>query len=346
MKRKSIKLGRLLGVLFILALIVLYVIIYVVPKMQGMLEETTVLKYGTLPVTDHTEALIIRDETLFLSDNEGTLDYKISEGEKVRKGTKIVELDPGRVVKRETDADGNTIEPVSEFEKVIKQANEKAKTNSNNTSEVSGVVSYHVDGYEKALTPAKIENLDGKKIEKIDSEVQSVKRATTLKGEPIYKIAKNALWYMVIWKDRNEDIQNYEDNVRVKVNVSDEAQIEAKVSDIYEKDDGYLIVIVTDMYYKDYSKYRKIDISVVFAEYQGLIVDNNSIMTDNDKCEVYVKQKDESYVPVPINIIATSGEYSVLSVKQYYDEDGNEVKTVNYYEEILTNPGEYKKKNG
>ncbi len=335
------KKGRLLVVIFILAVVILYVIIYVVPKMQGVLEATTVLKYGPLPVTDSAEAIIVRDETLFLADSEGRLDYKIAESDKIRKGTKIVDLQPGSVFKKETDSDGNEIEPESEYEAILNLSGENAKDGGSNTSNISGVVSYHVDGYEKILTPKTIKNLDKNKIEEITGEVTDLKRDKTLKGDPIYKTAKNTLWYLVIWKDSDEDIKNYEDNEKVKVNIG-KTQIDAKVKDIYKKDGGNLIVLETDMYYKYYSKNRKIDIAVVFAEYQGLIVENSSIVSDGEKNKVYVKQKDESFKPVYVNVLATSGDYSVLSVKQYYDDEGQEIKTVNYYEEILTKPEDYK----
>lgn len=336
------KKGRILVVLFILAVVVLYVIIYVVPKMQGMLESTTVLKYGPLPVTDSAEALIIRNETLFVADAEGTLDYKIAESSKVRKGTKIVSLEPGSVVEKETDEDGNVIMPESEYKDILARAGDKVKVSSNYTSNISGVVSYHVDGYEKILTPKTIKNLNGEAIKEIDSKVSNLKRKTTLKGDPIYKTAKNTLWYMAIWKEKDDDIKNYEDNTKVKVNIG-KTQVDAKVNQIYEKEDGYLIVLQTDMYYKYYSKHRKVEISVVFAEYQGLIVENASITKKNGVDGVYVKQRDDSFKFTPVNILATSGEYSVLSVKQFYDDEGQEVKTVNYYEEILTRAEDYKR---
>ena len=344
------KKGRLLVVLFVLALIILYVIIYVVPKMQGILENTTVLEYGTLPVTDSGEALIVRDETLFSAASEGRLKYKISESSKVRKGIKIVDLESGKVSKKDFASENREGEKKSKYEDIISKAGKNIKVSENNTANISGVVSYHVDGYEKILTPKTIKDLDGEKIKEINPEVIDIKRDSTLKGDPIYKLAKNTLWYLVVWKDKDEDIKNYEENKNVKIDI-DNTQVDAKVNSIHEKDGGNLIVLETDMYYKNYSKFRKIQISVIFAEYQGLIVKNDSIVTEgkdteNEKNWVYVKQRDDSYEQVPVNILATSGEYSVLSVKRYYDEEGLEVNTVNYYEEILTNPEKHKEKSG
>ena len=337
------KKGRLLVALFILAVVILYIIIYVVPKMSGMLEDTAVLKYGVLPVTDDADALIVRNETVFAANAEGKLSYKIKESSKVRKGTKVVELDPQRVVTREKDSDGNEIEPESEYSEILGRSKGDIKISESNTSDISGVVSYHVDGYEKIITPKTIKKLDKKTIENISSDVQNVKRKTTLKGEPIYKTAQNIIWYLVLWKDKDESvkIKDYEKNSSVKVNIG-KTQIDANVSNIYEKKDGYLIVLSTDMFYKYYSRYRKAEISVVFAEYQGLIVENNSIVKEKGVNGVYVKQTNETYKFTPVNILATSGGHSVLSVKQYYDKKGKEVKTVNYYEEILTNPEDHK----
>lgn len=335
------KTRRVLVVLFVVAIAVLAIIIYAVPKMYSALEDTVVLKYGTLPVTDSGEALIVRSETLFVAGQEGKLDYKITESTKVRKGTNIVELSPGKVVERKKDSDGNELKPESRYPTIISRAGGDVKVSENNTANISGVVSYHIDGYEKILTPKKIKDLDGEKIDKINREVADVKRETTIKGDPIYKTAKNTSWYLVLWKEKDESIKDYQDNKKVKINIG-KTQIDAKVNAIYEKEAGNLIVLQTDMYYKYYSMYRKVDISVVFEEYQGLIVENKSITKKDGVEGVYVKQTDESYKFTPINVLATSGDNSVLSVKHYYDDDGIQVITVNYYEEILVNPKDYK----
>lgn len=332
---------RLLIVLFFVAIAVLAFIIYAVPKFFSALEDTVVLKYGTLPVTDSGEALIVRNETLFVAGEEGRLDYKIKESTKVRKGTSIVSLTPERVVERKKDSDGNEIPPESEYGEILKRAGKNVKVSKNNTADMSGVVSYHVDGYEKSLTPKTIKDLDGTKIENINDTVVNLQRETTIEGDPIYKTAKNTSWYLVLWKEKDENITNYKDNTKVKVNIG-KTQIDAKISAIYEKAEGNLIVLQTDMYYKYYSKYRKANISVVFAEFNGLIVDNKSITKKDGVEGVYVKQTDESYEFTPVNILATSGSRSVLSVKRYYDDDGQEVITVNYYEEILVDPKDYR----
>ena len=340
------KKGRLLVLLFLLAVVILYIIIYVVPKMHGVLEDTAVLKYGSLPVTDDANVLIVRNETLFVAGSEGKLSYKIDESTKVRKGTKIVGLDSQRVVERKEDSDGNEVEPESEYSDILKRAKGDTEVSDGNTSNISGVVSYHVDGYEKRLTPKTIKNLDKETIENISpDDVINVKRKTTLKGDPLYKTAQNIMWYMVFWKEKDENIDYYEDNDNVKVNIGN-TQIDATIKKVYKKENGYLIVLSTDMYYKYYSRYRKADISVVFAEYQGLIVENGSIVKVDGKNGVYVKQTDETYKFTPVNILAASGGHSVLSVKQFYDKEGQEVKTVNYYEEILTNPEDYKGNDG
>lgn len=335
------KTRRVLVVIFILAVATLAIIIYAVPKMHTALEDTIVLKYGTLPVTDDAEALLVRSETLFLASQEGKLDYKTTESSKIRKGTTILNLEPGRVVEREEDSDGNEIEPESQYPEILKRAGKDAVISENNQANISGVVSYHVDGYEKSISPNIIKELDGKKIEEIDGEVIDIKRDTTLKGDPIFKTANNTNWFLVYWKEKDEDISNYKDSTNVKVNIG-KTQIDANIHAVYEKEEGNLIVLVTDMYYKYYSKYRKAKISVVFAEYQGLIVENKSIIKKDGVKGVYVKQTDETYEFTPVNILATSGEYSVLSVKQYYDDKGKEIETVNYYEEILVKPEDYK----
>ena len=79
-------------------------------------------------------------------------------------------------------------------------------------------------------------------------------------------------------------------------------------------------------------------VDIVTSDYSGIIIQNKSIATVDGEIGVYVKQKTGDYEFVPINIIASDGEYSVVSESYYYDEEGQKVNTVITYDEILKSP--------
>lgn len=81
--------------LFFMTLIILFIIIYVFPNVTGALKKTEIIEYGSLQVTDHVTAYIVRNETVYFANKSGTIHYYIPEGEQVRKGTKILDITSG-----------------------------------------------------------------------------------------------------------------------------------------------------------------------------------------------------------------------------------------------------------
>ena len=80
-----------IGVLvYLLLCIVLYVCIYVVPKVSDIFVETYVAEYGSLQIGEESEALFVRNERLYTADGGGAIDRVISGGSLMRKGSRIV----------------------------------------------------------------------------------------------------------------------------------------------------------------------------------------------------------------------------------------------------------------
>jgi hypothetical protein len=104
-------------------------------------------------------------------------------------------------------------------------------------------------------------------------------------------------------------------------------------------DGGELKVILrSDMYYKDLTRVRKTSARIVFAEYKGLIADRTAIAERDGAPGVFVKQRGGGYKWIPVNILREIEGKCILSVGVYYDKDGQQVKTVNYYDEALADP--------
>lgn len=81
--------------MFFIAVILLYVIIYAFPNVTGALTKTVILEYEGIQVTDDVTCYFVRDESVYLANRSGTINYHIGEGEQVRGGVKILDLSSG-----------------------------------------------------------------------------------------------------------------------------------------------------------------------------------------------------------------------------------------------------------
>jgi putative membrane fusion protein len=314
--------------LFVAAAVGLYILIYVIPGAQGKLMKTSVLEYGDLPVTDKAEMILVRDETLYKAAQSGAVSYKNEEGTKVRKGVKIISIDPGA---------GPTATSAA-IEDVRSAAGEDAETSENGNAAFTAVVSYFADGYEKQITPERISEMDKTLIGTLPHDGADIKRKRTEAGDPVFKLTDNNLWFMVYWLDGSSGTRvNYDTGNTVKVDFGTTI-VSATVEDIRTQGENFMIVLRSDIYYKELTQHRIVDAEVIFAEYKGLICENSSIVARGKQPGIFVKQRSGSFKWVPVKIKKTVSDRCTLAVGTYYDDDGKAVVTVNYYDEVLTDP--------
>ena len=78
--------------------------------------------------------------------------------------------------------------------------------------------------------------------------------------------------------------------------------------------------------------------TVVARADEGLIVRNESIVEKNGVQGVYVVDKNDREHFTQVKIISTDGTYSVLKDTTFYDDEGNQVMTVDVYDTVLRHP--------
>jgi hypothetical protein len=221
------RLRRALIAIFILALVLLYIWLFAIPGLRSALVKTSVLEYGSLTIKDYVEAWVVRDETVFLSDRDGIIQYYVGEGEMVRKGTKILDVvaavvpfpltsdessgdlppeDPQNGTGDGVSADAGEIHGNPAFIGLAEKLNERAHTLAVNSAESGGEIGYHMDGYESVFSPENLSALTLWQAESAAGEVINIVRNEgdyVLKGEPMYKIINGAKWHLVFWIDKN-----------------------------------------------------------------------------------------------------------------------------------------------
>jgi putative membrane fusion protein len=320
--------AKIVLALFVLAAVGLYITIYAVPKTQGMLIKTVVLEYGSLPVMDKAEMLLVRDETLYTAAQSGSLKYSIAEGTKVRRGVRILDLTPG--AGPETTRSG--------IEDVRERAGGDAVTSENGTAEFTAVVSYHADGLEKRISPETMGDLDRTQLGSLPRDGTRLRYQRTNAGDPVFKLTDNNLWYMVYWMDgKGEKDAPYEVGKSVQVDFGT-TRIEAVVQEVKKEKDGRRITLRSDVYYKDLTLHRVLDAEVIFAEHKGIVAESSSVVRKGGQDGVYVKQRSGTFKWVPVRVNHRVGTQCTLAAGKYYDKKGEEVPTVNYYDEVLLDP--------
>lgn len=83
--------------LFFIILFLLFIIIYAFPNVTGALKKTVILEYGGIQVTDDVTCYFVRDESVYLANRSGAINYYINEGEQIRKGVKVLDIKSGAV---------------------------------------------------------------------------------------------------------------------------------------------------------------------------------------------------------------------------------------------------------
>jgi putative membrane fusion protein len=300
--------------------------LFAIPKIEGLSENTAVLEYGDLHVLDKAEVLVVRDETLFGSKKSGAVNYEEAEGTKVRKGVKLVSVEEGAGAATSAAID-----------RIKEGAGDSLKMTGSFKANRTAVVSYYADGYEGKLSAETMDSLTQDDLESCPSKAKSMKADRVTAGEPIYKLADNNEWYMVYWTKPGGDVKRYATGGAVTVALGD-SQVNAEI--YYAGPEGKMLKVIlrSDMYYKDLMRVRKADAEIVFAEYKGLIADNKNIVERDGAPGVFVKQRSGGYTWVPVKVLKETDSKSTLAADVYYDEDGQQVNTVNYYDEVLADP--------
>lgn len=323
--------------LFILALVTLYTIIYIVPTVSGAMVSSYVAEYGQLKIYDEATAWFVRNEKVYLADTTGDTNYFFEEGSLVRKDGKIMEITENSKTD-DTDEEGNPIGPDDVYSGVLERLGEDAIVKGDYRIEDVGMISYYADGFEGLLTPKTMEEKDYTYFQQISQEaVLPLERKSAIAGEPVFKVVDRTKWYMVCFVDIDH-LERYEAGSKVKVEFED-GSVDAYVDSVSESGDKAKVILYTDYYYEQFAALRVAEVSLVTYDESGVIIENSSITEKKGQKGVYVKNKSDDYFFVPIMVYATDGEQSLIADDFYYDteKDGEMVMTVEVYDEILKN---------
>ena len=151
------------------------------------------------------------------------------------------------------------------------------------TSPQSGYVIYSVDGYENALSVTDIETLTAEKLGQI--------KQNAVPDNALCKIVSDYEWYIAVTIPFEQSLKlNEGSTVKLKTTLLSIPELAATVKYINKQSVGSDAVVVfsCDTMNNELAKARRIDITVVFEQYDGLKVDKRAIRMVDGVKGVYV----------------------------------------------------------
>lgn len=229
---------------------------------------------------------------------------------------------------------------VSSFQKTYLSANDiQVGKTIDLSSPESGIATFQTDGFEDTITLDNLYNLDYDLIfaSKVNPGVWG--KSEVLTGNPMVKIVDNSSWYLLCMIER-DDMDSYEKNKEIGVNINDKIYL-GKVADVFENNQkGVLVLKMTDLY-DNFHQNRFLEVRVVRENYQGLKIQNGSIITLNGLQGVYVVGMDKKAVFRPIKILGNDDKNAIIKpgyITVIQNGESKRIKTVDLNSQVVINP--------
>lgn len=332
--------------LFILIVIV-YISVQIIIWAIGYFTKTKVLENECISLKIKETGLVVMEEYLIKSNEEGTVSYNVSSGEKIQKDKSILTVNQ----LNQNDEISSQIKSLQDDIKKLEQ--EKNSVNSNiilnkkeqlkileskrnnyfidYKSPISGIVSFKYDDNYDKLDRQK-EDIDEDIIDSIENNFVDIKseKHKVKSSDILLRIINPNEVYVYIFTDKNVLKNNQDVNI-----VINEQEISGKVYNIYKKNGKNAAIIkIMEQNMSIYDTRIK-EFDIIYKKIEGFKIPIESIVEENNILGVYV-----------INEETKMPEFVSLNKNFYKDEkylyvDYNRIKdekNLNLYDRILLYP--------
>lgn len=295
-------------------------------------------------------------ETMSESNNTFSSDAKILENqidEKLQNINKMTDLSKLSEYKKEIDSlvtkkakIAGEASPQGSYLRKLIDERKKYETDLNSGAEyvkapMSGIVSYRVDGLEDTLTPDNFGSLNKEYLENLNLNTGKI----VASNEECGKVIDNFECYIATISG-SEEAKNAKVGDKVKVRLSNNAEIQAEITNIIEEENQERVIILkVQKQIEELINYRKITFDLIWWSASGLKVPNQAIVQENNlnyvirnragylsKILVKVKKQGDKYSIVDTY---TAEELKKLGLS---NAEISSYKKITLYDEILINP--------
>ena len=205
------------------------------------------------------------------------------------------------------------------------------------TSPISGIVSYRVDGLEETLTPNNFGNIKEEFLNKTELKTGQIVATSNECG----KIIDNFKCYIATTMNSTEAMKaKLGDSVTIRI--SNKEEIKAKIVQINEEGDKRTIIFQLNKMTEDLITHRKIVIDVIWWNKTGLKVPKQALINENGLYYV-IKNKAGVQNKVLVKVEYETDKFAIISTYSTKDlqeigYDQKEIKNykkINNYDEII-----------
>ena len=311
-------------------------------------EET--LKQKIENLDNKIQEVMLNDTTLFSSDMkliENQIDQKVEDINQITDSTRLTEYkkEISNLVTKKAQIAGN-LSPKGSYLNQLIEERKGYETQLNSgaeyvTAPVSGIVSYKVDGLEEMLTPDNFSSLSKEYLQSLDLKTGKLVATSEESG----KIINNFSCYIATISS-SEEAKNAEVGQKVKIRLSNNAEIPAEINNLIKEDENDVVIILKiEKQIEELINYRKISFDLIWWDDSGLKVPNQAIVRVEDLD--YVVRNRAGYLSKILVKVKKQGEkYSIVTA--YTSEELKDLgfsneqigfyKKISLYDEILLNP--------
>lgn len=207
-------------------------------------------------------------------------------------------------------------------------------------STISGLVSYRIDGLEDKLSIDNMDNMTSDYLKSLNLTTGQI----VSKSENKAKVINNFKCYIAVTFN-SEEANNAEKGKKIAIRLSNQEEVKAEVYKINDEGSNRLIIFEITDGVESLISYRKISIDVIWWEDSGFIVPRSSIMYENGKSYILIKNNAKTtkvlvYVEKENDNYCLIDNYTSEKLIElgYTAEEIDTMKKVKLYDEIIVNP--------
>lgn len=182
-------------------------------------------------------------------------------------------------------------------------------------SQISGIVSYRVDGLEDYFKVGDFSYLNTATLDSYKLKVGAVVPQSKEKG----KVVNNFIAYIAVCMN-TEKAQGAKIGDTAGLRLSNSKEINGKVVDIIEEENGQRIIVfeIKDKI-EDLIEYRKISLDVIWWQFSGFKISNSAIKVDENDIAHIERSKAGYTEEILVKILRQNETYSIVT--NYEDEE-------------------------
>ena len=211
-------------------------------------------------------------------------------------------------------------------------------------SDNPGVVAFGSDDLESLLNLKSIEQITSQDLETIKNSQR--KSSKVSESKPHLRIIRDHRWSIVIELD-NQQAEGIQANKNIKLRKQGEArEFTAFIRKIIADEEKSIIILDLSEVLEGYHSLRNISLDIIKSSLEGLMLPNQVIFEEEGQAYVYRIDVNGFTKKLPVKVIGSNREYSILQEGSFQKEVMKEEKketvrlnTINLYDEVLLKGG-------